>query len=91
MLSCDASERAQIRLSSTYKDLGANHFFMREYNVHWRLTLFMRHVQAANLVADDNLAELDKLLCKTVREFMAQKRLNVAKELKAYIEKKEKD
>lgn len=53
------------------------------------MTLFMRQVQLANLVSDANLTELDKLLVKSVREFMNQKRLSSAEDLKAYLEKKD--
>jgi hypothetical protein len=88
-LTCKVSERDQLQQPSTYKALGSTHTFKKVYNVHWRLNLFLRNVQAANLVVDGNPDKVDKLVVHTIRELMEHERLNDPRELKAFMAKKD--
>jgi len=55
---------------------------MSRFNVHWRLQLFARMVQEANLFADGNHAQVDALVVKTIRQFMEDNRFSNTDQLR---------
>jgi len=50
VLECDVSERKLLREPNHNAPLSSNHSFRKMYDVHWRMTLLMRMVQANKVV-----------------------------------------